>query len=124
MPEAEYRHWRTDPSYRPQTLLLNEVIPGKYVLVATSLGGGAFIRYVIGDLVRVTALGDDELGITLPQFVMESRADEVINIGSMFVLTERSPLAGIWPTWRGDRGLGGAQRIWLGSRPRGSAHVC
>ena len=115
MPEAEYRHWRTDPSYRPQTLLLSEVIPGKYVLVATSLGGGAFIRYVIGDLVRVTTLGDDELGITLPQFVMESRADEVINIGSMFVLTERS----LWQAF-GQLGVGTVD--WVARKEFGLDH--
>jgi hypothetical protein len=101
IPEAKYRRWRSDSTHLPQTVLLNEVKPGKYVPVATSLGGGAFIRYVIGDLVRVLSLGDDELGIKLPQFVMESRADEVINIGSMVVLTERS----LWQAF-GHLGVG------------------
>jgi hypothetical protein len=58
--------------------------------VGTSLSGGAFIRYVVGDLIKVLALRDEELGINLPQIVMESRADDTINLGSMVVLTERS----------------------------------
>ena len=95
MPEAEYYAWREDPSYRPQTLLLNEVTPGRYVLLGTSLSGGAFIRYVIGDLIRIIALRDEGLGIDLPQMVMESRADEVIDMGSLVLLTERD----MWHAW-------------------------
>jgi hypothetical protein len=90
MPIAEYRAWRQDASVKPKTLLLNEVLPGEYVLVATSFGGGAFIRYVIGDLIRVVALSDDQHGINLPQIVVESRVDDVINLGSMVLLTERT----------------------------------
>lgn len=90
MPETEYHKWRQQPSYHPQTLLLNELRPAKYVLVGTSLEGGAFIRYVVGDLIRVIALEDAELGIRLPQIVIESRVDEVINLASMAVLTERA----------------------------------
>ena len=90
MPEPEYRMWRQDPTYRPNTLLPNEVQPGKYVLVGSSLGGGPFIRYVLGDLIRVVALRDEELGIDLPQIVVESRVDGVISLGTMVVFTERS----------------------------------
>lgn len=95
MPEAEYYAWQEDPSYRPQTLLLNEVTPGRYVLLGTSLAGGAFVRYVIGDLVRVIALRDEELGIDLPQIVMESRVDDIIDIGGLVLLTERD----VWKAW-------------------------
>jgi hypothetical protein len=90
MPEAEYRLWKQQPSHRPQTVLMDELQLGKYVLVGTSLGGGAFMRYVIGDLIRVIALEDAALGIKLPQIVVESRADDVINLASMVVLTERA----------------------------------
>ena len=90
MSEEEYAIWKANPAYHPKTLLLNELQPGRYVLVATSLSGGAFMRYVVGDLIRVLALKDEELGINLPQIVMESRADDTINLGSMMVLTERS----------------------------------
>jgi hypothetical protein len=82
--------WRQNPSYNPKTLLLDEVHPGEYVPVATSLGGGAFVRYVLTDLIRVISLTDDEMNIKLPQIRVESRADNVINLGSMVVLSERA----------------------------------
>jgi hypothetical protein len=90
MPEAEYYRWREEPTYKPQLLLLDEIDIGNYVLVGTSFGGGAFVRYVVGDLIRIVALRDDELSINLPQMVVESRADDVINLSGMVVLTERS----------------------------------
>ncbi len=90
MPVADYLPWRQDPSFRPSLLSLSQVQPGEYVLVGTSLGGGAFVRYVIGDLIKVVALRNDELGIDLPQIRMESRVDGRINLGSMVVLTERA----------------------------------
>ena len=90
MPEPEYHLWRQDRTRRPKTLLLSEVQPGKYVLVGTSLAGGALVRYVLGDLVRVVALADEALGIQLPQIVVESRVDGVISLGSMATFTERS----------------------------------
>ena len=90
MPESEYHLWRQDHTRQPKTLLLSEVQPGKYVLVGTSLAGGAFIRYILGDLVRVVALADETLGIRLPQIVVESRVDGVISLGSMVTFTERT----------------------------------
>ncbi len=90
LPEAEYAAWKQNPTYQPKTQLLNEVRPGRYILVGTSLAGGAFVRYIIGDIVRFTALRDDEMGIQMPQLVMDSRIDDVINLGSLAVLTERA----------------------------------
>ena len=60
------------------------------MLVGTSLLGGVFVRYVLGDLVRVLSTSDPELGIDLPQIVVESRVDDLISLGSMVWLTERS----------------------------------
>jgi hypothetical protein len=90
MPEIEYQLWRADRSYHPVTYLTNELQPGRYVLVGTSLLGGVFVRYILGDLVRVLKTSDPELGIHLPQIVVESRADDLIDLGSMVLLTERS----------------------------------
>lgn len=90
IPEAEYRAWRQDPSHKPKSFLLDEVTPGRYVLAGTSFGGGPFIRYVVGDLVSVIALNDPEFGIQLPQIVMESRVDDIIDMASLVLLTERS----------------------------------
>jgi hypothetical protein len=90
MQEADYERWRSDPSFQPRTLLTDEVQPGRYVLIGTSLLGGVFVRYVLGDLVRVLSARDPELGIDLPQIVVESRVDDLIDLGSMVRLTERS----------------------------------
>ena len=90
MPVSEYHLWRADPTYKPALFLLDAVQPGEYVLTVTSLGGGPFVRYVIGDLIRVIALQDESLGIALPQIRVESRADSTISLGSMVVLTERA----------------------------------
>jgi hypothetical protein len=90
MPEAEYHTWRQDPAYKPTTLLMDELEPGRYVLIGTSFAGGAFIRYVIGDLISILSLRDEELDIDLPQMVMESRVDDIIDLGSLVLLTERA----------------------------------
>ncbi len=90
MPESEFQLWRRDPSHHPTTLLTDEVQPGRYVLIGTSLLGGVFVRYFLGDLIAVVSTTDPELDIRLPQIVVESRADDVIDLGSMVMLTERS----------------------------------
>ena len=90
MPEPEYQLWRADRSYQPLTYLTDDVQPGRYVLIGTSLLGGVFVRYVLGDLVTVLNRSDPELGIHLPQIVVESRVDDLISLGSMVWLTERS----------------------------------
>jgi hypothetical protein len=90
MPEPEYQLWRANRSYQPATCLTDELQPGRYVLVGTSLLGGVFVRYVLGDLVSVLSTSDPELGINLPQIVVESRVDDLISLGSMVWLTERS----------------------------------
>lgn len=90
LPESEYARWRADQGYRPNTFLMDEVQPGRYVLIGTSLLGGTFVRYVLGDLVQVLSLQDPELGINLPQIVVESRADDLIDLSSLVWLTERS----------------------------------
>ncbi len=90
MPESEYQVWRHDRSYQPHTCLTDELQPGRYVLIGTSLLGGVFVRYFLGDLIRVVSTSDPELDIKLPQIVVESRADDLIDLGSMVMLTERS----------------------------------
>ncbi len=95
MPEEEYHAWRQDPAYKPATLLMDQVEPGRYVLLGTSFAGGAFVRYIIGDLISILAVRDEKLGIDLPQMVMESRADDIIDLGSLVLLTERAIWQGI-----------------------------
>jgi hypothetical protein len=100
IPEAEYWLWKENEHYKPQILLLDQVTPGRYVIVGTSFYGGAFVRYIIGDLINVISMEDEEAGTQLPQIVMESRADDTIDLGSLVLLSERA-------IWRaiGDSGF-------------------
>jgi hypothetical protein len=90
IPEEEHIKWQSDKKYTPKTVLLNEVKAGEnYELVITNLHGGVLIRYRLGDMIRITSLKNEKLGISLPQIVFERRADDLIDLG--FVrLTERT----------------------------------
>lgn len=89
IPEEEHYKWQRNHHYRPKTILLNEVEANKnYELVITNFHGGALIRYRLGDMVRITALKNEKLGINLPQMVFERRADDLIDLG-FIRLTER-----------------------------------
>jgi len=80
IPEAEYLRSKEDPSYQPSTVLLDEVQPGQnYEIVCTNFHGGPFVRYRIGDIVRITSLRNEELNIDIPQMVFYSRADDVLD---------------------------------------------
>jgi phenylacetate-coenzyme A ligase PaaK-like adenylate-forming protein len=69
---------------------MNELEPGIYEFVFTNFYGGVLMRYRIGDLLEVISLEDDETGIRLPQFRFYSRADDLIDLGSMARFTETS----------------------------------
>jgi phenylacetate-coenzyme A ligase PaaK-like adenylate-forming protein len=82
---------KEDPSYKPVTVLLDEVKPNQnYELVITNLLGGALVRYRIGDIVRIISLREDKLGIDLPQMVFHSRVDNIIDIAGFTRLTEKT----------------------------------
>jgi len=90
IPEAEYSKWQLDHSYQPKAILLDEVKVGEnYEVVITNFHGGAMVRYRMGDIIKITSLRNDKLGIGIPQMAFESRADEIINIGGFFRLTEK-----------------------------------
>jgi hypothetical protein len=89
IPEEEYSHSQIDKNYRPKTVLLDEVKPDRvYELVVTNFHGGPMTRYRVGDLIRVVSLRNAELGIELPQILVEGRADDLIDLGGLR-LTER-----------------------------------
>jgi hypothetical protein len=89
IPEAEHSKGLRNPKYQPKTVLLDEVKAGqKYELVITNLHGGALVRYRLGDMIRITTLSNEKLGIHLPQMIFERRADDLIDLGFMR-LTER-----------------------------------
>ncbi len=90
IPEDEHLKWRLDNSYMPETVLIDEVeVDKNYEIVITNFHGGAMIRYRVGDMVRITALGNKKLGIAIPQMIFERRADDLIDIAGFTRLTER-----------------------------------
>ena len=91
IPDEEHQRSKRDRSYRPRTVLLDEVEVGqRYEIVFTSLQGGPFVRYRMGDMLEVTALRNEELNINLPQVAFYGRCDDIIDIGGFFRFTEKT----------------------------------
>lgn len=91
IPEREWFKWQLDHSYQPKTILLDEVKAGEnYEIVLTNFHGGAFVRYRIGDIIRITSLRNEKLNIDIPQMVFYSRADDRIDISGFGRLTEKA----------------------------------
>ena len=77
--------------YQPSTVLLSELEPGKrYELVITNFKGGAFVRYRVGDMIRVLSLNNNSLNIGLPQIIYEDRIDDVIDLAGFTRINERT----------------------------------
>jgi hypothetical protein len=91
IPEQESIKLNNDPSYKPVTLLLNEVSPNQnYELLITNFLGGAMIRYRVGDMIRIVSMRNDKLNIDIPQMLFYSRADNIIDIAGFTRLTEKT----------------------------------
>ncbi len=89
IPEDEYRKWKADPDYRPVVLTLDEVRPDeRYLIVITNFYGGAYIRFLLGDVVNITSLRNEKLGIEIPQMLFHSRVDGIIDIEGCMHMTE------------------------------------
>jgi hypothetical protein len=90
IPETEYVKSQLDNDYQPKTALLDEVKAGEcYELVISNFHGGILTRYRLGDVVRITSLRNEEIGIDIPQMVFEGRSDDLIEIAGMGRLTEK-----------------------------------
>jgi hypothetical protein len=120
LPEVEARKALVLPGYRPRTLLLDQVTPGeRYEMVVTNFLGGPFVRYRLGDVVKITSLRNEKLGINLPQMVFHSRVDGVIDIAGFTRLTEKTvweamESSGIlYEEWTVRREVGEAPRLHL-----------
>ena len=92
IPEDEWRKNRDDNNYQPSTVLINELEEGKiYELVITNFHGGPFIRYRLGDLIKIVSLKDAETGVKLPQMVFYSwGGDDIIEIAGFPRLDEKA----------------------------------
>lgn len=90
IPEKEYSKGQLDHEYQPKTLLLDEVKPGEhYELVITNFHGGALVRYRTGDIVRITSLRNEKLGINIPQMAFIGKVDGIMDIGGFVRLSEK-----------------------------------
>ena len=90
IPERESFKWQLDHSYRPKTILLDQVKAGeRYEIVTTNFHGGIMTRYRIGDIVKITSLRSEKLDIDIPQMVFHSRADDFVDVTGLGRLTER-----------------------------------
>ncbi len=77
IPEEEW----TKTSGPPDTLLLNELEAGKrYEMVVTSFYGMPFLRYRLGDIIKVNTSGYRD---SLPQIVFEARSNDIITHGPL-----------------------------------------
>ncbi len=91
IPLQEHLRGQEEPGYQPKTVLFDEVKAGDtYELVLTSLKVSVFTRYRVGDLVRIDALEDAEMGLKVPQFIIEGRCDDMIDLAGFTRLTERT----------------------------------
>jgi len=90
IPEREWFKWQLDHSYRPKTVLLDQVKAGEICeVVITNFHGGIMTRYRPGDLIKITSLRNEELNIDIPQMVFHSRADNLIDIFGFGHITEK-----------------------------------
>ena len=81
IPEKEWLKSKGDKAYTPTTVLLDEVEEGqRYEVVLTNFYGMPFLRYRLGDLIKIISLRDEEAGIDLPQITFEARADDIIDL--------------------------------------------
>jgi len=112
IPEKEHFKWQLDHSYQPKTVLLDELKAGEnYEIVITNFHGGALVRYRVGDMIRVTSLRNEKLGIDIPQMVFERRADDLLDF--VFIrLTEKV-------IWQAIENTGVAYEDWTAYKKAG-----
>ena len=89
IPEAEMLKNLDDPSYQPQTYLMDQVLPGeKYELVISVLKGGAFMRYRVGDVYRCLGVENAEDDTHIPRFQYLDRVSSIIDIAGFTRFSE------------------------------------
>ncbi|HAG08903.1 MAG: Auxin-responsive protein [Desulfotomaculum sp. 46_296] len=89
IPKSEIEKNIDDPSYIPNTYLMDELVAGnEYELVISNLKGGAFARYRMGDIFKCLSLSNEEDGIQLPQFAYVDRDPRIIDIAGFTRISE------------------------------------
>ena len=58
--------------------------------MVTNLKGGAFVRYRVGDMIKVLSRTNETLDIDLPQIIYEDRVEDVIDLAGFTRITERA----------------------------------
>ena len=89
IPEDEHLRSKNEPGYQPRTVLLSEVQAGKKYEMVFTVFGGVFIRYRVGDMIKITALRNEKLNIDIPQMVFEARCDDIIDLAGFTRMTEK-----------------------------------
>ncbi len=91
IPHEESIEDQNEENQQPSTVLLDEVEEGKlYEVVITNFYGMPLLRYRLNDVIKVIATEDDEAGINLPQITFQRRVGEVINLGGLCWLDEKT----------------------------------
>lgn len=89
IPRSELEKNIDDPSYVPNTYLLDELLAGnEYELVISSFKGGAFARYRMGDIFKCLSLSKEEDGIGLPHFAYVDRDPRIIDLAGFTRISE------------------------------------
>ncbi|MHB1420442.1 MAG: GH3 family acyl-acid amido synthetase [Bacillota bacterium] len=116
IPEEECRKSKTNAFYQPKTILLDQLEADKrYELVITNFKGGAFVRYRVGDMIKVLSTRNLQLGVNLPQLVYEDRIDDVIDLAGFTRITERT-------LWEGLKRAGVTHGDWLARKTFFGSH--
>ncbi len=91
VPEDQYRRFHAEAGGQPDIYALDEIEPGQnYGLVITNFRGGAYVRYFLGDVVKISAPGNERLGIALPQMEFFTRVEGLVELDGFVRLTERT----------------------------------
>jgi len=91
IPHDESLKHQDDENYQPSTVLLNEVEEGKsYEVIITQFYGLPLIRYYLNDIIRIVSLKDEETGVNLPQFVIQGKVNETVNLAGLATLDEKT----------------------------------
>jgi phenylacetate-coenzyme A ligase PaaK-like adenylate-forming protein len=76
-----------------RTVLMNELEAGqRYEVVLSNFYGGALLRYRLHDLIEIVSLGDEALGIHLPQFRFVGRSGDFIDLSGFAGLIEEKQI--------------------------------